>query len=106
MEDKFNLKDVVQEVMIKDSKTRSNDKWLIIQVLRNLGFKIYVDYRDLSSMPSFESITRQRRVIQNDENRLLPTQDVQEARRLAEERTRLTINQSQQTNQITTGQFY
>lgn len=66
------IKNVVEEVMTLDPKTRNNDKWLILQVMRKLGFKIYVDYADLKEMPSFESITRIRRFIQNTEGKLLP----------------------------------
>ena len=75
MEELRKLKDVVHEVMTQDPKTRNSDKWLIIQVLRKLGFKIYVDYKDLKNMPSFESITRVRRDIQNKDFELLPTKD-------------------------------
>lgn len=70
------LKYIVAEVMEQDKKTRSSDKWLIIQVLRKMGFKIYVDYHELKEMPSFESITRSRRYWQNDQKLLLPTQEI------------------------------
>jgi hypothetical protein len=74
------LKDTVKEVMKQDSKTRNSDKWLILQTLRKLGFKIYVDYDKLSEMPSFESITRCRRKIQNGDHELLPTEKIDNRR--------------------------
>ena len=73
MKELIKLKEVVKEVMTQDSKTRNSDKWLILQVLRKLGFKVYIDYKQLSDMPSFESITRLRRDIQNHDLDLLPT---------------------------------
>lgn len=66
----------VKEVMETDEKTRNSDKWLIIQTLRKLGFKIYVDYYELGDMPSFESITRARRFLQNTKGILIPTEDI------------------------------
>jgi hypothetical protein len=74
------IKQVVEEVMETDPKTRNSDKWLILQVLRKMGFKIYVDYHELKEMPSFESITRCRRHIQNTEGKLIPERLVDELR--------------------------
>ncbi len=79
------VKNVVEEVMTEDLKTRDSDKWLILQVIRKLGFKIYVDYEDLKKMPSFESITRARRYIQNTEKRLQPSFPIGEVRNLNEQ---------------------
>ena len=88
MEELKKLKDTVKEVMRADSKTRNSDKWLIIQVLRKRGFKIYVDYKELKEMPSFESITRCRRKIQNDDKELLPTEKTDRRRTELEEEHR------------------
>ena len=79
------VKDVVEEVMTEDIKSRDSDKWLILQVIRKLGFNIYVDYEDLKKMPSFESITRARRHIQNTEKRLQASFPVGEVRNLNEQ---------------------
>jgi hypothetical protein len=70
------IKEVVRGVMSTDEKTRNSDSWLIIQTLRRLGFKIYVDYHELKDMPSFESITRSRRYWQNTKGILIPTEDI------------------------------
>jgi hypothetical protein len=78
------IKNVVEEVLTQDLKTRDSDKWLILQVIRKLGFRIYVDYEELRRMPSFESITRARRYIQNTEKKLLPSFPVGEVRNLNE----------------------
>ncbi len=59
---------VVKELMRKDPRCRTDDKWLIIQTLRKLGFDFYIDYRDLKDIPAFETITKSRRKIQNEEN--------------------------------------
>jgi len=82
MEKLITIKEAVKEVMSEDSRSRNSDKWLILQTLRKLGFKIYLDYDDLRKMPSFESITRARRFWQNDKKILLPnkiTSDKREA---------------------------
>ena len=81
------VKDVVEEVLAEDKRARNNDKWLIIQVLRRMGFKIYIDYRQLDDMPAFESITRCRRKFQ-EQGLYLPDEKVREGRREAEEEMR------------------
>jgi len=63
------IKRIVEELLKKDSRCRHNDKWLIIQTLRKLGFNFWIDYRKLKDIPAFESITRCRRLIQNQENK-------------------------------------
>ena len=51
--------DAVKKVLKNDPKTRYTTKkarqWLTIQVLRELGFKIYIDYSQLHNMPSWET---------------------------------------------------
>ena len=71
---------MVRDTMVADEKTRNNDKWLVLQTLRRMGFKIYVDYDDLKNMPSFESITRARRYWQNTEKILPPNKKVDNLR--------------------------
>ncbi len=68
------LMKVVEEVLEGDQQARDNDTWLIIQVLRKMGFKIFIDYSDLNKLPSFESITRCRRHVQNDKGKFLPSE--------------------------------
>ena len=70
------IKQAVKEVLESDPKTRNSDKWLIIQVLRKLGFKIYVDYHELADMPSWESIRRSRQYWQNTKGVCPPTEDI------------------------------
>jgi len=55
------VKDHVERVLERDERARNNDKWLIIEVLRDMGYTIYIDYTKLDTMPAFESITRARR---------------------------------------------
>lgn len=62
------IKKIVRELLREDPRCRTDDKWLIIQVLRKLGFSFWIDYRDLNKIPAFETITRCRRQIQNNEN--------------------------------------
>jgi hypothetical protein len=79
------VKNVVREVLQEDQKTRNSDKWLILQTLRKMGYKIYVDYDELRKMPSFESITRARRYWQNTKKILLPSKKIDDKRTDLEE---------------------
>lgn len=77
------LKPIVEEVLSQDLDSRNGDKYLIYNVLKKLGVKelttadqskqLQISLDQLESLPSFESITRLRRKIQNDEKRYLPT---------------------------------
>lgn len=74
------IKQIVQEVLEEDLQARDNDTWLIIQVLRKLKFRIYIDYSQINKLPSFESITRCRRIIQNEEHKFEPSEKVSQIR--------------------------
>ena len=63
------LKKAVEELLKEDTRCRTDDKWLIIQTLKKLGFDFYIDYRKLKDIPAFESITRCKRTIQHQENK-------------------------------------
>lgn len=60
---------IVRELLRDDPRCRDDDKWLIIQTLKKLGFKFWIDYKDLKNIPAFETITKSRRKIQNEENK-------------------------------------
>lgn len=84
MVDSDNIKNVVEDVLRDDERARDSDKWLIIQVLRKLGIKIFIDYSQLKDMPSFETITRCRRFIQHDEGLYPASGEVEADRKLQE----------------------
>lgn len=63
-DDVINVKDAVELILKRDERSRDDDKWLIIQVLREMGFNIFIPYEKLKSLPAFESITRCRRKFQ------------------------------------------
>lgn len=87
------LKKIVLGILEEDERSRNSDLWLILKTLRSMNFKVYVDYTELKDMPSFESITRCRRLIQNKDGQFPPTDPkVIERRRLREEKFRTTIN--------------
>ena len=69
------IEEIVLNILKNDIRARNSDKWLIIQVLRKMGFKIFIDYSHLGDMPSFETITRIRRKLQNDEDLFPPTDE-------------------------------
>ncbi len=66
---KQNIKKVVEGLLREEPKCRNNNNWLIIRTLQELGFRVWIDYRDLKDMPSIDSIPRTKRHIQHDENK-------------------------------------
>lgn len=60
------IKLYVESVLREDPRARSDDKWLIILVLRKMMFNIYIPYDKLKDIPSFETITRFRRKFQEN----------------------------------------
>lgn len=77
------VKDAVESVLKTDERTRGDDKWLIIQVLKEMGFKVYIPFDRLEAMPSFESITRCRRKYQ-EQGLYQPSPEVAEGRKKEE----------------------
>ncbi len=82
------VKGFVEEVLSEDTRSRNDDKWLIIQTLRKMGFKIYIDYAELKRMPSFETISRCRRFFQNVEGKYIPDKETDRLRNINEEKNR------------------
>jgi len=86
------VKRAVELVLKNDLRARDDDKWLIVEVLKKLGFNVMVEknnvninipYYKFCSLPAFESITRCRRQFQ--ENGLYPsTKRIRFIRRLEE----------------------
>ena len=62
------LKKIVEELLKEDNRCRRDDKWLIFKVMEKYT-KIFIPFADFEKIPSFESITRCKRIIQNKENR-------------------------------------
>ena len=58
------VKDTVEAVLQEDERSRENDTWLSLQVLRKMGYGIFIPYKELDDMPKFESISRCRRKLQ------------------------------------------
>jgi hypothetical protein len=83
--DEFDQLDTImnttKEVLKTDNRARNSDKWLILSVLRKLGFKIFINYDDLEKMPSFETITRCGRKLRELHDDLKPDEDVEEKRK-------------------------
>ena len=89
------IKEVVRDVLKEDFKSRNSDTWLIINVLKRMGFKIYINYQEIRDMPSFESISRSRRDIQNNDGEFLPSQEVDKQRNKKREEFRDMYRNSQ-----------
>jgi hypothetical protein len=63
------LKSTVSRILKRNELARNDDRVLILEVLKEMNFDIKVNYDQIDAMPSFESITRVRRMIQNDEQK-------------------------------------
>lgn len=88
------LKTIVRNVLILNQKTRSDDFILIGEVIKNLGItglitlNQLIEHHNELEIPSFESITRARRAIQEKEPWLQAPVEVQQERALEEEQAR------------------
>lgn len=63
------IQSVVKKVLIIDEKSRKNDNHLICETMRRMGFNIERSFKDVMNdnlTPSFESITRARRKVQQE----------------------------------------
>lgn len=61
------IQNVVKKVLIVDELSRKNDNHLICETMRRMGFNIERSFKDVMNdnlTPSFESITRARRKVQ------------------------------------------
>lgn len=73
------IRHYVEEVLRDVEQARNDDKVLVIEVLKRMGFvriedgNIVIRLEDLDKLPAFESIRRERQRIQNQELRYLPT---------------------------------
>ena len=73
VEDQTRVRGLVYELLSSDERARNDDVWLVIQAWKKMGVYVFLGVDDTSKITSAESITRQRRVIQNTNGELLPT---------------------------------
>lgn len=69
------VKEVCLKLMSIDERCRNDDLWLMIQGYREMGFNIYIDYKDLDKMPRPETWKRVRAQIQNRDKMYQPTSE-------------------------------
>jgi len=62
------LKEICLKLLEKDSRCRKDTKWLTYCVFRHYT-GIFIPFNDFNKLPSFESVARCKREIQNKENR-------------------------------------
>jgi hypothetical protein len=79
--------DIVKQILERNDNTRSSDKYLIWSVFRRLGYVSmtedgdeYVKKEDFMECPSFESITRARRKVQENHPELQAVEEVRQKR--------------------------
>ena len=81
VEDKQNIEqehkqaiEIVEELLKTDEKARNSDLWLTLQVWQKAQqIKVFVPYDKFDQMMNPETIARARRVIQNTNEKYLPT---------------------------------
>ena len=63
-------------------EARNSDYWLLIRYLQTFHkeLNLFVKYAELKSVPAFETITRCRRKVQNEEHKFKAKQEVQQMR--------------------------
>lgn len=80
------VKDYVELVLKENEEARNNDFVLCLNVYVKMGYAkklplgILINYKNIESAPAFETITRIRREIQNEENRLMPNKETRDKR--------------------------
>ena len=81
------IRNNVVEILKKYPQTRNDDNLLVIRYLLRLGYairrgnKISIDLLEFENFPSFESITRARRNLQNTEGMYEAEEEVIEKRK-------------------------
>jgi len=87
-----NVRAIVEKILTEQPETRDDDKLLTFRVLqytligRAKDRLLTLRTRDLKRLPAFETVTRVRARIQNDEHKLLPEKEsVRKLRRIREE---------------------
>lgn len=85
------LKQYIEEVLKENEKARNDDFVLCINVYVKMGFArklplgILINYKNIESAPAFESISRIRRDIQNNEHRFVPNEETRDKRKHLQE---------------------
>jgi len=74
------LKQLVERILRKDERAREDDLWLYFQVLIHQGHKIFINWENMDTMPRPESVSRVRRMIQNNQFKFQPNEETLERR--------------------------
>lgn len=78
--EKIKINDIVENILSNDERCRNSDLFLIIKVCHEFGLPLKIDWSRFNEYPSFESITRVRRKL-NEKNMYLPNQKLLDRRR-------------------------
>jgi len=65
---------LVQELLRSDERCRNDDKWLTYRVMSHFT-KIFIPFEDFKIIPTFETVSRCRRKIQNKHLMYPPTSE-------------------------------
>ena len=66
------VSDIVLKLLKEDDRAKNDDKWLTYRVFREYT-NIYIPFEDFQIIPSFETVSRVRRKIQNVDKLYQPT---------------------------------
>ena len=85
-------RDQVEDVLKDNEKARDSDKYLIAVIIEKVAIKmgkgVYIPEDVWDAIPSFESLTRARRYIQNTEGKYLSKKQIEANRKEREEEFR------------------
>jgi hypothetical protein len=65
-------KAVIEKLLKEDERCRNDDKWLTYRFFQHYT-KIYIPFSDFKKIPAFANAQKIRQVIQNKNNKYLPT---------------------------------
>lgn len=67
-----NTEDIVLHLLKTDERCRNDDKWLTYRTIRFFT-NIFIPFEDFKRFPSFETVSRARRKVQNQQGLFPPT---------------------------------
>jgi len=84
------IKTQVVRVLRENEKARNSDLWLIYLLIRKYYSKIFIPFEDFKKLPSFETITRIRRELQNSNPPIFPPTDPDVVKKRSEAQNQFT----------------
>lgn len=71
--------EIVRKLLLEDDRCKSDDKWLTFRAMQHYT-KIFIPFEDFKKIPSFETISRCRRKIQETTPELRASEKIKSLR--------------------------